>query len=116
MATRLYGVPTTAAAVSPGFGAWTATTGAVRRALSLSKSGTAETRGSVAVTSGAGNNALAFQLISDPLNGAQTITGTVTMVLRGLEQATNDNIGSRVRTIKVYSGDGTTLRGTLLAL
>src|SRR5215204_4912267 len=99
MATRLYGVPTTAAPVSPGFGAWTTTAAAVRRSLSLSKSGSAEVLTNVEVTSGAGNNALAFQLVSAPLNGAQTITGTVTIVTRGRELATNDNIGSRVRTI-----------------
>jgi hypothetical protein len=116
MATRLYGVPSTAAPVSPGFGAWTTTAGAVRRSLSLSKSGTAEQRTNVAVTSGSGNNALAFQLVSEPLDGAQTITGTVTIVTRGRELATQDNIGARVRTIKVYSNDGNTLRGTLLAL
>jgi hypothetical protein len=116
MATRLYGVPSTAAPVSPGFGAWTTTAQAVRRSLSLTKSGTAETLTNVSVTSGAGNNALAFQLVSEPLGGAQTITGTVTIVTRGRELATQDNIQSRVRTIKVYSQDGNTLRGTLLAL
>jgi hypothetical protein len=116
MATRFYGVPTTAAPVNPGFGAWTTTAQAVRRKLALTKSGTAETLTNVSVTSGAGNNALAFQLVSDPLGGAQTITGTVTIVTRGRELAANDNIQSRIRTIKVYSNDGSTLRGTLLAL
>jgi len=116
MATRLYGVPSTAAPVSPGFGAWTTTAAAVRRSLSTTKSGTAETVAGFSITSGSGNNALAFQLVSDSLNGAQTITGTVTIVTRGRELAGNDNVGARVRTIKVYSSDGATLRGTLLAL
>lgn len=116
MATRLYGVATAAAPVSPAFDSWSSLTGAVRRTLSTSKAAATETRAGVAVTSGAGNETLGFQLVSGPLDGAQTITGTVTIMARGRELATSDNINARVRSIRVFSKDGSTLRGTLLTL
>lgn len=116
MATRLYGVATAAAPVSPAFDSWSSLTGAVRRTLSTSKAAATETRAGVAVTSGAGNETLGFQLVSGPLDGAQTITGTVTIMARGRELANTDNINARVRSIRVFSKDGSTLRGTLLAL
>ena len=110
MATRLYGVATTAAPITPAFDAnWQDVTGAARRGLSLSKDAATETRAAVAVTSGAGNETLGFQLISDPLE-AQTITGTVTLVTRGRELANTDNIALRMHSIRVVSNDGTTYR------
>ena len=114
MATRLYGVANTAAPVSPAFDSgWIDTTSAVRRGLSLTKAATTETRSAVNVTSGAGNNALAFQLISDPLD-AQTITGgTVTLMCRGRELATTDNVNKRWRVTKIISNDGSTVRAVM---
>lgn len=115
MATRLYGVATTAAPVSPGFDAgWQSTTGAVRRSLSTSKAAATETRSAVAITSGANNECLGFQLVSPPLN-AGAIAGTVTIMTRGRELATTDNVDRRARCAYVVSRDGSTVRGTLLA-
>jgi len=122
MATRLYGLANNDPGITPAFGAWTATTGAVRRLMRIAaasfngKQAATETRAGVAITSGANNNALGFQLISDPLHGAQTVSGTVTIVTRGRELATTDNVGQRIRQIIVVSGDGNTVRGTALAL
>lgn len=117
MATRLYGVASAAAPVSPGFDAgWSSTSGAVRRKLSTSKSAATETRAGVAVTSGAGNETLGFQLISEPLDGAQSVSGTVSIAVRWRELATSDNIQARVRKVYVVSNDGSTVRGTCLAL
>lgn len=115
MATRLYGIANTAAPISPTpDAAWQSTTGFVSRSLSLVKDATTETRAAVTVTSGANNETLAFQLISNPLD-AQSVSGTVTIITRGRELAGTDNIGARARGIRVVSGDGTTVRGTCLA-
>lgn len=115
MVTRMYPAATSAAQVSPTFDAgWVSTTGAVRRRLALTKASATETRATVTVTSGANNETLGFQCVSDPLDGAQTITGTVTIMTRGRELATTDNVDRRARGIRVVSGDGSTVRGTLL--
>jgi hypothetical protein len=117
VATRLYGVANTAAPVSPAFDSgWLSTTGSVRRGMSLTKAATTETVAGQAIASGAGNNALAFQLVSDPLD-AQTITGgTVTVIMRGRELATTDNVNKRWRKVYVVSNDGSTVRGTLVSM
>lgn len=116
MATRLYGVATLAAPITPTpDAAWQDTTGFVRRLLSATKGASTETRSAVNVTSGANNEVLGFQLVSEPLNTAQTITGTVTIMTRGRELATTDNVDRRARGIRVIQSDGTTVRGTLLA-
>lgn len=110
MATRLYFVATTAPAISPPFDAgWSSTADVVRRTLATSQAATTETlAGSVANTA----TSLAVQLVSPPLT-AQTISGTFTLVSRGRELATTDNVNQRWRSVRVYSGDGATLRGTL---
>lgn len=115
MATRLYGVATTAAPISPTPDAgWQATTGFVSRSLATTQAAATETRATVAVTSGANNETLGFQLISDPLN-AGAVAGTVTIMTRGRELAGTDNIDRRARGIQLVSGDGLTVRGVLLA-
>jgi hypothetical protein len=88
----------------------------MRRMLETLKAAAVETRLAVAVASGAGNETLGFQLITDTLDVAQAISGTVTIMTRGRELAGTDNIGARVRCIRVVSADGATVRGTLLAL
>jgi hypothetical protein len=83
--------------------------------LSTSKAAATETVAS-SITSGAGNNCLAFQLISGPLE-AQTITGgTVTVIARARELATQDNVNKRWRKVYVVSNDGSTVRGTLVTM
>lgn len=117
MATRLYGVATTPAPISPAFDAgWIANSAARRRLLSVSKAAATETNSAFAITSGAGNNALAFQLISPPL-AAQTIAaGTVTVIMRGRELATTDNVNKRWRKVYVVDSTGSTIRGTLVSM
>lgn len=106
---------TTAAPISPTPDAgWQSTTGFVSRSLSLTQAAATETRSAVAVTSGANNETLGFQLVSDPVE-AGAIAGTVTIMTRGRELAGTDNVGARSRGLRVVSGDGTTVRGTLLA-
>jgi hypothetical protein len=84
--------------------------------MATTKAATTETRSGFAITSGAGNNCLGFQLVSDPLD-AQTITGgTVTVVMRGRELAATDNVNKRWRKVYVVSNDGSTVRGTLVSM
>ena len=115
MATRLYYVAGTAPSVLPAFlTGWTDTTQAVRRLMSLAKDATVETR-SGTLTGLTNANALAAQLQSPPLLGAQTITGTYEIVSRGRELDLADNINKRWRSLRVMSGDGVTTRGTIIA-
>ena len=79
--------------------------------MSTTKTATTEQiTGTIANTS----SALAVQAVSPPL-AAQTITGTFNLVTRGMELASTDNVNKRFRALRVYSGDGATLRGTLVA-
>jgi hypothetical protein len=55
------------------------------------------------------------QYLSDPLSGPQTVAGTVKGVARTLESLATANAQAQL-TIRVVSKDGTTVRGTLLAL
>lgn len=112
MATRLYLVANHAPAATPGFDAgWPDTSQMVRRLLATFKEATTELR-SGTLSGVAGNYALAAQLHSPPLLGAQTISGTITITSRGRELAGTDNINKRARALRVYGQDGT-LRGTL---
>jgi hypothetical protein len=121
MATRFYFVATEAAPITPAFDAsWFDVTGALRRMMRTAAQGgkvaATEDRLNVAVTSGAGNETLGFQLISEPLE-AQTIAtaGTMELVSKGRELAGTDNINQRLLSVRVFSNDGNTLRGTLEA-
>jgi hypothetical protein len=57
---------------------------------------------------------LARQYVSAPI-AAQTITGTFTAYIRAREPGTTDNVSSQLL-VKVVSGDGATVRGTLVPL
>lgn len=105
MATRLYFEATTAADVSPGFSAgWASTAQAVRRKLRTTQQAATETlAGALAGT--AGDEDLIVQLISPPLSGDQTVSGTATIVSRGRELAGTDNINNRPRAIRVVKPD-----------
>lgn len=108
----MYFVATTAASVSPAFqGGWISTANAARRSLATSKAAATETlQGTLG--GNINDNALAVQLISPPLNGAQSVTGTYSLVSRVRELDVADNINKRWRMVYVVSLDGSTLRGT----
>lgn len=55
------------------------------------------------------------QAISPPLAGAQTISGTVSMVMRCLEESANED-AHLAFVLRVLSNDGTTVRGTLASV
>jgi hypothetical protein len=113
--TRLYFTANDVAPITPGFAGWADTSQAIRRNLSIAKLAATEVR-SGTLSGVAGNNALAAQLISLPLSGAQTISGTWSAVSRGRELTATDNIVQKLRFASVVSGDGGTVRGTLVAL
>jgi hypothetical protein len=94
---------------------WASTTGYKVRRLTTRKTDAAGGElMSGTLTGAAGNNKCAVVLISPPL-GAGQISGTVSIVSRGRELATSDNINKRYFAIRVFDGTGTTSRGTLLA-
>ena len=114
--TRLYLPSTGAAAVSPAYAAWGDAVQASPR-LKMVTTRISSAMASISLTDGVGDPNVRFlwrQYVSDPV-GAQTIDGTVKGQLRVL----SDGPGTWNRVclcIKVVSNDGTTLRGTLLAL
>ncbi len=116
MATRLYAVGNLDSAITPAYAAWVTSAASARRDMALTQTAVSDVNANISITSGANNNSAAFMLISPTLDVGQTITGTVTIMTRGNELATADNIGQRWRVVKVVSQDGTVLRGTLLAL
>jgi hypothetical protein len=117
MATRLYLPNVAAPPVTPTFDAAWGVTASADRASTRSQKlhGTpvvAKTSGTETSTSPI--NVLNRQYISAPLNGAQTITGTVQGTIRAGES--NAAADMRAQTvIRVVSNDGTVVRGTLWA-
>lgn len=63
---------------------------------------------------GAGTTSLSRQFVSDPIAAQTLAAGTVKGTIRALESAVNDNIDVVPMAIYVFSGDGSTLRGTIL--
>jgi hypothetical protein len=117
VATKLYFEATTAAPITTGpHGAWETTAAMRRRKLRVGQQAATEENVAFSIGADANSNACAFQLISDPLEGAQTISGTYNLVTKGNEVAGTDNVNKRWRGLYVVSGDGATLRGTLDAL
>ncbi len=116
MSSRLY-LGTDAPPISPTFtGAWTSTSGAVRRILEPAKFGWAalEALAKAGATAGAQTDYLIAQYVSAPLSGNQTITGT----LKGQIRAQVGQIAAKA-VAQVFAwvtqGDTSTSRGTLLA-
>lgn len=115
MATKFY-LTNSAAAVSPPFtSSWEERANADRARMATSKTG-----GSVQARSVPGpavgssdKETLVRQCVSDPI-GAQTISGTLKAVIPARFGSTNGAVKGMV-VAKVVSGDGQTLRGTLLA-
>jgi hypothetical protein len=116
--TRFYFPLDTAADVSPSFDAsWVASGQAVSRKAVTTKGSSAITAGTlITVTSGANNNALDRQYVSDPLNGAQTISGTVKGTALMLEGAGADNLNRVYLSVRVVSQDGSSVTCTPLSL
>jgi hypothetical protein len=118
MTTRFYLLDTTtggAAPVSPAFAAWNSTGSALRRRLStiLEPYSVFESIGVAEAVTTNPYDVLLAQFVSAPLDVNQTITGTV----KGQIRASEANLDADFRTqlvLKVVSGDGVTLRGTLL--
>lgn len=114
MATRLYYVANTAPPISPAFDAgWNSTTGAVRRMAAVTQDAATE-QSTVNIGATGPSYTCQVQLVSPPLT-AQTITGAVTVISRGRENTANANVNKRARSVRVVSGDGLTVRGTLNA-
>lgn len=104
--------------VAPAFeGGWTTTTGAVRRRLNHSKGASAIAPGTrLGWANTAGTKQLDRQYVSNPLDGAQSVGGSIKMQLQVREFANSDNVDQLMLAIKVVSIDGATVRGTVLAL
>jgi hypothetical protein len=118
-ATRMYFPATTAAAVSPTYDTgWNYNSEAGRYKLVSTKGSSAITVGTRigAWTATAGQKALDRQYVSDPLSGAQTVSGTVKLQLMVREYATSDNVDQIILVMTVVSNDGGTVRGTLLSI
>lgn len=113
---RLYFDATGAAPASPAFATgWTDTTEAARRKLLRAKrAGDALADGANIGPWAEGGIVLDRQYVSDPVT-AQTISGNVRLQIRARELKPGDDATSRLL-LKVVSGDGLTLRGTLLPL
>jgi hypothetical protein len=117
---RFYLEATDAPAISPAFdAAWGQTTSAIRRKMSVNKSSWSvlTEKTTPGETSATEIDALNAQFISEPLDGDQTITGTVKGIIKALQggaaAATGDTRAQLV--IRVVSNDGSIVRGTLLA-
>lgn len=132
MATRLYfplsyavstewgGVMTT----NPAFAAFGSTTGMLRRAMvplnvADDYGGIIDALGNGASVAGtAGSSQGCVQLISLPMIAGLAFTTATTYKLQimGFESAANDNIINRVRSVRIFSRDGATVRSTQIAL
>lgn len=118
MATRFYLPASGSAPVTPPTpdSGWLVTTGFTAHGMPTAKSNTAKSVGTTRTkgSASANINQLDRQYLSNATLNAQTITGTFSLVLRGYESATA--LDGRVQVIlRVVSGDGTTVRGTLYA-
>jgi len=115
-ASRFYLSATLAAAVSPGFeSGWESTGSAQRRMMgNPSLASSTKTDLGVAETSTSGTfDVLIYQFVSEPLAYASVICGPV----GGYIRSTESNIAADDRSqmvVKVVSGDGSTLRGTVI--
>lgn len=117
MATRFYFPPTTASAVNPAFSAtWNSTTGMVRRRMRTTKNGGTHVTQTVTenVLTNPYNTGFR-QYVSDPINTASAITGTIKF-----KQLANEILATADAYVAIlirrFSGDGATDRGTMLAL
>lgn len=96
-------------------GGWEKTTGALKALLSQDKIGDAIASTTIAANGTSGNDTLLGQWVSEPLSGAQTITGNIKGQARFNEST--GALDARVQVIvRVLQSDLSTVRGTLLAM
>lgn len=113
---RLYLPSSGAAAVSPAFsGSWSNTASGDRLACVTARISSAFTDKTVNTIAGTTEAFVAVRMYVGPPMVAQTITGTIKGQVRGQESATAVN-GTLAVHIRVVSNDGSTVRGTLLAV
>ncbi len=116
--TRLYFSSALGASASPAYDAgWNYITEAARWRLKHTKGASALADGTQigAWTGTAGQKALDRQYVSNPLNGAQSVGGSIKGQLLVQEVANTDNVDQIISVVKVVSIDGGTLRGTVLS-
>lgn len=117
MPTRIY-LPSSGyspAPVSPAFGpGWEKTSSAGRRRAATVKGASPMATSTTRQNVSAGDDVLMTQYLFGPV-AAQTISGTLKGQLRASENSINLDARAQVLA-KVVSGDGGTLRGTLLAM
>lgn len=115
MATRFYLPASGSAPISVTPAAyWDLTTSYIARPTGTTKSNTALAAGTARANTGSlPSSTLDVQFVSGPLT-AQTISGTLSMVLMGLESFTSANAWLDV-VVRVVSGDGVLERGVLWA-
>lgn len=114
-AQRFYFRASTVAEVSPAFdGAWTNTSGALRRELGAFPSATDTVVQGSTISWTSGQLALDRQFVGPMMRGGVTLTGaTFTGIIRHRELADSDNVTTLVG-IRIVSADGATVRATLL--
>lgn len=97
-------------------GFWTSTAEATRSKMTTSKYPLTAigTGHQLNLGATASSKSLDVQFISDPLWGAQRITGTVSGQMMAREFATTDNVNAVVTALYVINNRGGTLRGVLL--
>lgn len=115
MASRAYFPDDIAALISPAIDAGWAGTVSLRRQATLIKGVSALAAGSTISVAATGVSYIDRQYILGPIQ-AQTITGTVKGQLLAREFAASDNVTRSNIGIRVVSSDGSTVRGTLLAI
>jgi hypothetical protein len=112
--TRFYLPSAGAASISPSpAAAWTAIGAAIYVPLVRGKTGSAKFYQSVMQANTVTDNVLCAVYVSEPL-GAQTVTGNWTMVMSCYESNVAMN-SSLQMTVRVLSGNGSTVRGTVYA-
>ncbi len=119
MASRVYFDLTIAAPITPAYDAgWEYTTEAAAYKAQEQKTATSTVAAGTTIgpwSGTAGDQALDRQYLYGPLK-AQTISGTIKGQIGAKEVASTDNVDQMILSVRVVSGDGSTFRGTLLAL
>jgi len=110
---RMYFEGTGSSAISPTFGSWTVTTGAIRRPLTITDNNTSAFQATANITAN-NQTALAGQFVSvSTVASNVTITGTVRGQVRCLASSAFSTTAYTTVLIRVISSGGT-VRGTLL--
>lgn len=110
--TRFYFPSTTTCFVNPPDtlqATWGEATAPECRSMDTAKASTALTSKTQSKSATANVRELMFQYVSKPLNGAQTVSGTVKGTMRVLESGTNDNLDQVSMKLLVVANDGQTL-------